>query len=278
MSSRPAADVVRLALRAIALAVVSTTLLSAQQRSAAELLQSGVIQETVKGDLSRAIELYRQAAETAGADRATAAKAQLRLGAAYQKQGDRKARALFESLARDYADRSEAVEARARLGALSAFGGVPIGLPGIIEAENFDKGGEGVAYHDTDAENLGTGVRTTEAVDVDGDCGGTTCLGYVRAGEWLHYTVNVTAAGPYVLTARVAAIGYGGTFHVEFNGANVTGPMTVPRTGSWTSFVDISQPVTLTAGTQVMRVVIDTNGETGVMGNIDRFTLSRSRP
>ena len=31
------------------------------------------------------------------------------------------------------------------------FSGTPIALPGTIEAENYDKGGEGVAYHDTTA-------------------------------------------------------------------------------------------------------------------------------
>src|SRR5438552_2565558 len=47
------------------------------------------------------------------------------------------------------------------------FTGVPYPIPGTIEAENFDKGGEGVAYHDTDAANLGGQYRTTEGVDIE---------------------------------------------------------------------------------------------------------------
>jgi hypothetical protein len=35
------------------------------------------------------------------------------------------------------------------------FGGTPIPLPGTFEAENFDNGGEGVAYHDNVAGNAG---------------------------------------------------------------------------------------------------------------------------
>lgn len=30
------------------------------------------------------------------------------------------------------------------------FGGKPWPIPGLIQAENFDEGPEGVAYHDTD--------------------------------------------------------------------------------------------------------------------------------
>ena len=41
----------------------------------------------------------------------------------------------------------------------AAFGGVPATIPGTVEAENFDIGGEGAAYSDTDPGNNG-GVRT----------------------------------------------------------------------------------------------------------------------
>lgn len=37
----------------------------------------------------------------------------------------------------------------------AAFGGIPASIPGTIHAENFDVGGEGVAYSDTDPGNNG---------------------------------------------------------------------------------------------------------------------------
>lgn len=40
----------------------------------------------------------------------------------------------------------------------AAFGGLPATIPGTVEAENFDVGGEGIAYSDTDPGNNG-GVR-----------------------------------------------------------------------------------------------------------------------
>ena len=58
-------------------------------------------------------------------------------------------------------------------------------------------------------------------------------MSYVAAGEWLKYSISVASAGSYTLEARVASSGAGGTFHVEVDGVNVTGPLTVPNTGGW---------------------------------------------
>src|SRR5258708_1566924 len=69
------------------------------------------------------------------------------------------------------------------------FTGTPAPVAGIIQAENFDNGGEGVAYHDTDAANLGGAYRAT-GVDIEatGDTGGGYDVGWTHAGEWLDYT------------------------------------------------------------------------------------------
>ena len=91
----------------------------AEDKKANELLQSGVAKETIQGDLNAAIAFYERALKEAGANRSLAAKAQLRIGAAYQKQGSDQARGVFERLVRDYADQKESVaEAQLRLAAL----------------------------------------------------------------------------------------------------------------------------------------------------------------
>ena len=38
---------------------------------------------------------------------------------------------------------------------MGAYGGIPPEIPGLIEAEEFDYGGQGVGYSDTDAGNIG---------------------------------------------------------------------------------------------------------------------------
>ena len=63
----------------------------------------------------------------------------------------------------------------------------------------------------------------------------------------------------------MASSGAGGTFHIEVNGVDKTGPMTIPNTGGWQSWTTITKSnVSLGAGTQVWRVVFDTTGPGGV--------------
>ncbi|CAN0439736.1 unnamed protein product, partial [Ectocarpus sp. 13 AM-2016] len=46
------------------------------------------------------------------------------------------------------------------------FDGVPASIPGRIEGEEYDYGGEGVAYSDTDAGNNGGVSRKDENVRI----------------------------------------------------------------------------------------------------------------
>jgi hypothetical protein len=151
------------------------------------------------------------------------------------------------------------------------YGGTPVSLPGTIQLENYDVGGEGVAYHDTTSGNTGA-VYRTNSVDIQAstDTGGGYNVGWTRAGEWLSYSVNVTAAGTYTIDARVASSGAGGTFHVEVNGVDKTGPMTVPNTGGWQTWVTISKTgVALSAGPQVVRLVLDAPGSGSGVANFN---------
>ncbi len=131
-----------------------------------------------------------------------------------------------------------------------------------IEAEDFDEGGEGVAYHDTNPQNA-FGVYRAEGVDIgtttDG-AGGPT-LG-VSAGEWLEYTIQVAQAGEYRLRARTSR-GSSGSRAVRFlvDGVDKTGSMVVPPTGNWEAYTTVeSLPFELAAGVQVLRADI-TSGD-----------------
>jgi subtilisin family serine protease len=152
------------------------------------------------------------------------------------------------------------------------FGGTPAAVPGTIEAENFDDGGEGLAYHDTTAGNAGGQYRQTD-VDLEAtfDGGLVYSMGYISAGEWVVYSVNVAATGSYTLHVRVAAASVGGgTFHVEVDGMNVTGALAVPNTGGWQMWQTITKSgIALTAGPHRLRVVVDTVGVSGYLGNLN---------
>jgi endonuclease/exonuclease/phosphatase family metal-dependent hydrolase len=150
----------------------------------------------------------------------------------------------------------------------SPFYGSPASVPGTIQAEDFDNGGEGVAYYDTTAGNSGGAYRATD-VDIEPASGGGFDVGWVAAGEWMNYTVNVASAGTYTVQLRVASPN-GGSMHVGFNGpSSVWQSVGVPNTGAWQSWTTVSFTTTLGAGTQQMTLLSDTGGY-----NVDSITIS----
>src|SRR5205085_447907 len=118
----------------------------------------------------------------------------------------------------------------------TAFGGSPFAVgatAATIQAEDFDNGGEGIAFHDLDSGNNGGAYRST-GVDLQAttDTGGGYNVGWVKAGEWLEYTIDVATAGNYALDLRyAAAAGYGGEIHVEFGGVDKSGAWSLGSTG-----------------------------------------------
>jgi hypothetical protein len=142
-------------------------------------------------------------------------------------------------------------------GTQSPFKGAPFPVPGLIEAENFDFGGEGVAYHDAVAGNAGGLYRPSEDVDIVAGAGNAT--GYVvnniQTGEWLEYTIRVGRSGLYLIQAKVSSEFANSRFHIEIDGVNVTGPVLAPNTGNWDSFRFVGKGgVNLTAGRHVLRI------------------------
>ena len=146
-------------------------------------------------------------------------------------------------------------------------------IPGTIEAENFDEGAAGVAYADQEEENQGDqDYRGVTQVDIEkrDDASGGFGVGWTKKDEWLIYTVQVKEAGVYNLEVPVACDKPGGTFHLEFDGKDVTGPISIPDTGGWTTLQTISKEgINLEAGQQTMKLVMDTEGEVGSTGDID---------
>ena len=155
----------------------------------------------------------------------------------------------------------------------SPYAGTPAAIPGIIQAEAFDIGAKGVAYDDTTPGNAGGAFRQSD-VDIEPASGGGYDVGWIAAGEWLRYSVNVASAGTYTAQFVVASSGPGGTFHLEANGIDVTGALTIPNTGGWQNWQTIAKTVTLAAGLQSMRLVFDSAVGSAAVGNIDAFQLT----
>lgn len=153
--------------------------------------------------------------------------------------------------------------------AQAPFGGTPRTLPGTIKAVDFDEGGEMLSYHDNSAGCEGScGYRTA---DVDR---WETVVKQTTTGEWMEYTVDVTTSGVYTLSFRIGSEYSGGIFHLEVDGVDVTGPITIPATGGWSIYQTLTKTgVSLSAGRRVMRLVIDSDAGRTDAGTFDTITV-----
>jgi beta-glucosidase len=170
----------------------------------------------------------------------------------------------------------------------------PHPVPGKIEVEDYDIGGEGVAHHDTTLSNEG-GEYRSDYVDIQStrDVGGGFNVGWIEEGEWLAYTVDVAATAMYDIQVRVASamdstisktLPVVGTIswtvpltrvlHVEFDGTDVSGPMTFVATGGWHNWVSVfARRIPLTEGRHVMRIAMDSGGL-----NVNWISFAESLP
>ena len=146
---------------------------------------------------------------------------------------------------------------------------------GLIQAEAFDFGGEGISYHDADPANRGNAYRSS-GVDVGptSDAGGGHAVGWTEPGEWLEYTIEVNNPATYNILTRVANPAPGARFHIELDGIDVTGPLAVPDTDSWhRSKTVASKPIHLSAGQHVLRLAFDQAASNGAVGNFNWLRL-----
>ena len=140
------------------------------------------------------------------------------------------------------------------------YGGTAAAIPGTVQTENYDTGGEGVGYHVTSVNGSGNSYRT-DGVDLEActDTGGGSNVGWTAAGQWMRYTVNVSTAGTYTASFRVAnGATANGTFHLQnSSGTNLSGTVTVAPTGGWQTWTSVTANVTLPAGQQVLTISQD---------------------
>lgn len=137
-------------------------------------------------------------------------------------------------------------------------------IPGRIEAESYDLGGEGVGYHDIDPENRGKGYRN-DGVDIES--GAVINLGWMFKDEWTNYTLKSVIAGRYRLSASVSSITTVGKFEILLDG-KILATFTVPNTGAWTTYKTITADVDVPAGKVLRLKTLEGNF------NIDYFEFS----
>ncbi len=118
------------------------------------------------------------------------------------------------------------------------------------------------SYYDTTSGNSGGKYRSDDVdIQTTSDSTGNYNLGWIAGGEWLAYDVNVRSTASYVFTVRAATPYTGKSFHIEVDGVNVSGRITVPNTGGWQNWTNVSTvPIALAGGTHPLKLVADTGG------------------
>jgi hypothetical protein len=128
-------------------------------------------------------------------------------------------------------------------------------IPGKVMCAYYDFGGEGVAYHDTDAKNKGSGglnpldgkylneFRAKEGVDTsytkdfadfwEGEAvkppKDMLYVGWTVPGEWMNYTVDVAEGGDYTVDVLYTS-NKGGELSLDVNGKPLDKPVTIAST------------------------------------------------
>ncbi len=141
------------------------------------------------------------------------------------------------------------------------FLGTAFAVPGTIQAGNYDafEGGIGqnISYSDASANNEGN-YRPNEQVDAATDTQEGPTVGWISAGEWLEYTIDVQNSGLYDLNLRYASgnTNGGGPFHLEIDGVAISPNVSLATTGDWETWIDKNVlGIPLTQGSHVLRFV-----------------------
>ncbi|MEN6341890.1 MAG: carbohydrate-binding protein, partial [Methanospirillum sp.] len=129
------------------------------------------------------------------------------------------------------------------------------------------------AYYDSTVENkaktnnIAYADRGNEYVDAETG-NGISDIGWITDGEWTEYTVDAATAGSYTANFRVASWANDRRVVLTVDG-NTGCTVAVPNTGSDAAYQEVSAPLSLSAGTHVIRLTFQGNAQ-----NIDWFETS----
>ena len=140
------------------------------------------------------------------------------------------------------------------------YSGSVITAPGIIQAEDFDLGGQQVAYNSSDSINTLGYYRPDEGVEIDSVGDSNYAVLISRQGEWQEYSFSADTASLYEVVLDVSSLVEGNSIQARFNGAIHTASLDVPQSSSKIDFNSVKDTVYLEAGVQVVRVFGESSG------------------
>ncbi|MBE6327140.1 MAG: carbohydrate-binding protein [Bacteroidales bacterium] len=149
-------------------------------------------------------------------------------------------------------------------------------LPGKIEMEDYDLGGQGIAYYDKDVENQGEAYRNegVDIVTVDSisELKGYA-IGYTQEGEWTEYSIVTKKTAPYFYKAHVASGLDFSSFILMVDGKQVADTVKIPQTDNWNTYTMVDGKTSaIESGEHILRVRIS-----GAYANIDWIAFADTK-
>jgi hypothetical protein len=129
-------------------------------------------------------------------------------------------------------------------------------IPGVVEFEDFDNGGAGIAYADATIGNSGGVYRINESVDLEAIVGGGYNVGWINSNEWLCYTVDVKARGTFTAKIQYASNDAGNEAIIYVDGIDKSGVISFPSSGGVTTRVSKSVDIAITSGKHIIKLFI----------------------
>ncbi len=149
-------------------------------------------------------------------------------------------------------------------------------LPGKIEMEDYDLGGQGIAYYDKDVENQGEAYRNegVDIVTVDSISESKGyAIGYTQEGEWTEYSIVTKKSAPYFYKAQVASGLNFSSFILMVDGKQVADTVKIPQTDNWNTYTIVDgKTSTIESGEHILRVRIS-----GAYANIDWIAFADTK-
>ncbi len=112
--------------------------------------------------------------------------------------------------------------------------GVKLTLPGPVQVEDFDQGGQGVGYFDSTIGNVHPAISYRHS-DVDFRTifdDGNYQITATEAGEWLKYTVEVKEEASFIVTMRYKTVA-SPVINITANGEVYSGDIALPLSYPW---------------------------------------------
>ncbi|MEN8155758.1 MAG: polysaccharide deacetylase family protein [Bacteroidota bacterium] len=132
-----------------------------------------------------------------------------------------------------------------------------IALPGTVECEDFDYGGQGHSYFDSDPANQGAVYRPDEEVDIiQLDEEDAYAVNWIEDGEWMEYTVKLELSGSYWLNLHYALESGTARVIMLVDGKAKTDTIALPATGDSSVYDMSSDLLVLPKGTHTLQLRI----------------------